>query len=195
MGLATGLVHAIESGKLYRYIGSNNEMVIDDHIPPEYIQKGYAILNSQGFVIEKVAPVMSKEERTKLTGEARSKAKFEAEQQEIEGENKRLLLRYSDSEDAVLARDRQLGALETMIVIVQGSIKKLKKEEQKELESAAASERRGEEVAPIVLESLQRVRQQIRDAEQQVQNQRIEQQQLRQQFEVTIGRLKEITGK
>lgn len=85
--------------------------------------------------------------------------------------------------------------LSSMIVIVQGSIKKLKKEEQKELSRAAESERQGKEVALDVVDSLVRVRQQIRDAEQQVENQKLEQVQLRQQFDVTIGRLKEITGK
>jgi hypothetical protein len=59
----------------------------------------------------------------------------------------------------------------------------------------AESERQGKEVALDVVDSLVRVRQQIRDAEQQVENQKLEQVQLRQQFDVTIGRLKEITGK
>lgn len=187
--LLLGSGSLLAEGNLYRYTGEKG-LVIDDHVPPEYVPKGYEVLNSQGFVIDTVLPALSAEEKAAMSEQAliKQEAKVQA------ASDAKLLERYSDSGDAVLARDRQTGALETMIVIVEGTIKKLKQEEQKELERAAANERRGAEVPEAVLMNLDSVRKQIRDAEQQVENQKQEQSRIRSEFDDTIARLKTLTG-
>jgi hypothetical protein len=179
------------AGELYRYEGANGEVVIDDNIPPEFIPKGYSILNKSGLVVERVEPALTEEELADLSDEKREKELKE----EQEKQDDWLLQRFSDAGDAVLARDRQLGALDTLIIVAESNINKLKQEETKELEYAAASERAGQEVGEAVLNSLERIRAQIRAAELQIENQKNEQRILNHKYEVMIKRLKEIEKK
>jgi len=174
--------------QMYRYEGANGEMVIEDHIPPEFVHKGYAIINKSGFVIEKVEPTLSKDDVAGLS-EARQAEELKKEQAKRDAW---LLERYSDAGDAILARDRQLGSLETLIIVAQININKLKKDENKELTLAAEAERQGKEIPPDVISSLESIRAQIRTAELQVENQKQEQTKINEKFGKIIDRLTEI---
>lgn len=183
---------ALAVGELYRYKGVNGETVIDDHIPPEFVSKGYTILSSTGMVIETVAPALTGEEKAKAMEEERKKMELEEVKRKRKEEDEWLLQRFSDAGDAVRARDRQLGSLETLIVVAQSNIKKLKKDEAKELSYAAAAERSGKEVPQDVLDNLKSIREQIRAAETQIETQRDEQEKIKYKYEGMIQRLKEI---
>lgn len=176
------------AGEMYRYEGANGEVVIDYQIPPEFISKGYSILNKSGFVIETVAPALTEEELANLSDERRA----EEYAKEQEKKDKWLLERYTDASDAILARDRQIGSIETLIVVAQSNINKLKQEETKELAFAAAAEREGKPVPDDVLKAIESIRSQIRSAELHIENQKDEQKKLNQKFESIIVRLKEI---
>ena len=43
------------AGNLYRYENDQGIMVINDTVPPEFVHKGYDVLNSSGRVIERVS--------------------------------------------------------------------------------------------------------------------------------------------
>lgn len=184
--LSAGISYGTD--EMYRYEGVNGEVVIDDQIPPEFVSKGYSVLNKSGFVIEKIEPALTEAELAELSDERRD----EEHKKEQEKKDKWLLERYSDAGDAILARDRQLGSIETLIIVAQSNINKLKQDETRELAFAAASERDGKTVPADVLTSLESIRSQIRSAELQIENQKQEQKKLNQKFEVIILRLKEI---
>lgn len=176
------------AGEMYRYEGENGEVVIEDHIPPEFVHKGYTILNKSGFVIEKIEPTLSKEDVEGLSEVRRA----EEEKKEQAKRDAWLLERYSDAGDAILARDRQLGAIETLIIVAQSNINKLKQDEKKELTLAAAAERDGKEVPADVLSSLESIRAQIRSAELQTEKQKQEKIKINQKFDAIIQRLTEL---
>ncbi len=179
-------VHAAD--ELYRYIGNKGEVVIDDRIPPEFVPKGYSILNKNGMVIETIEPALTDEDRANMS--------HEQQREELRKEQKRkdrwLLERYSDAGDAVRARDRNLSALNTLIIVAESNIRKLKQDEEKELAYAAAAEREGKEVPAVVLDALENIRAQIRSAEQHILVQKEEQKKITQTFAKHIERLEEI---
>jgi hypothetical protein len=173
---------------MYRYIGEQGEIVIDHYIPPEFVHKGYAVLNKSGAVIETVAPALTEEERALMS----EQQKEEEAKKERAKADAWLLERYSDSSDAVRARDRQIGSLETMIVVAQSNINKLKDNEVRELGYAADAERQGKEVPKDVLKNIESIRDQIRNTEQQIAHNKAEQEKTRAVFEGIIFRLQEI---
>lgn len=188
LGVSVASTTFAEGDRLYRYKGVSGEVVIDDHIPQEFVSNGYTILTKGGMVVERIAPALTDKQRANLSVADREKE----EREEQAKKDKWLLERYSDAGDAVLGRDRQLGAIETLIVVAQSNINKLKQEEHKELEFAAADERRGIEVSEEVLERLDSIRSQIRSAEQQIENQKEEKIRVTQKFEGIILRLQDI---
>ena len=52
MLVASGVSHA--QVRFYRYQNADGVTVIDDRVPPQFAQKGYAILDSNGRVVEVV---------------------------------------------------------------------------------------------------------------------------------------------
>lgn len=186
--LCIGVLTSLHANNLYRYKGENGEVVIDDRIPPEFISKGYEVLNSSGFVIETIEPELTPEQRANQSEKERLKEK-EREQRE---KDEWLLDRFSDASDAVRARDRQLTTLDTLIIIAEGNIKKLKRDEEKELAYAASAERAGREVPEDVMENIERIREQIQAAEKQIEEKKQEQEEIRKKYQVMIDRLKEI---
>lgn len=186
--LCVSVSTSVHANNLYRYKGANDEVVIDDRIPPEFISKGYEVLNSSGFVIETVEPELTAEQRAKKSEQERLQEK----QKEQREKDKWLLDRFSDASDAVRARDRQLTTLDTIIIIAEGNIKKLKRDEEKELAFAASAERAGREVPEDVMENIERIREQIEAAEKQIEEKKQEQEAIREKYQVMIDRLKEI---
>lgn len=170
---------------MYRYTGANGETVIDHHIPPEFVSKGYSVLNKSGAVIEKVEPALSQEDMTEQ--QKKDEAQIERAKNDAW-----LMERYTDSKDAIRARDRQIDALETLIIVGQTNVNKLKENEVRELSFAAESERQGKEVPKEVVNSLENIRQQLRDVEQQIARNRSEQTKVKATFEGIINRLTEI---
>jgi hypothetical protein len=45
----------VSAAKLYRF-EVDGRLILKDHIPPEYAQMGYHILNDQGLVVKRVKP-------------------------------------------------------------------------------------------------------------------------------------------
>jgi hypothetical protein len=186
----SGLIQA--AGELYRYEGADGEVVIDDHIPPEFVHKGYSILSANGMVIETIERELTDEERAAMSEELRLKRELEEEKRKQKKRDEWLLKRFSDAGDAVLARDRQLGTLDTLIIVAQSNIKKLKKDEAKELSYAARAEREGKGVPDDVIKNLESIRNQIRAAELQIEKQKDEQNKIKEKYQAMIERMEEI---
>src|SRR5699024_8388659 len=119
-GLALGMVlcgllasaPALQAQKLmYRYLDENQAVVLDDHVPPEFVGKGYAVLSTDGRVIEEVPPALGPEERR-----AREAADTAAERERMWDES--LLRRYSSVVDIEDARERALREIEAHMDIL-----------------------------------------------------------------------------
>lgn len=140
-------------GVLYRYVDSRGVTVLDRQgVPPEYIGKGYDILNPNGRVIQTVKPVPTAEEQQRL----------QLDKQQADA-NAELLQRYPSLEALDQAKARKRRELDAAIGSIESKLQFLASR-QGELQAQAASEERaGRQVPAQLLGELDRLgRQQSR---------------------------------
>lgn len=169
MRLVTGaLVLALLSpmvfaAKMYRF-QVDGQMIIKDHIPPEFAQMGYEILNDQGLVIKQIAPAPTAEE---LAAIAAQKAIKEArlERIRIRREADQALLRvYSKPADVERARQRKVDNIDGYISLQQRRIVDLTEKLERAQGRAANQERSGMEVPVDMRLEIAQLQNQIRES-------------------------------
>lgn len=174
---------------MYRYKDDSGQMVISNTVPQEASTRGYEILNSQGRVVDRVAPAPTEEE-------LRQRAEKERQQQEAEAQrvqDKALLRRYRHPDDAVRALNRKVEELEGLIQLKRGNISVIESQLDSEQSRAADLERSGREIPESTLSKIERLQSQIQDIEDEISAQNREIEQIRGSFREDIDRLEIIT--
>jgi len=179
---------AMAAVRMYRYENAQGVKVIDYQVPPEYVSKGYEVLNSQGRVIEVVPRSLTPQElMAKIKDEKRKLD--EARQAE---EDKKLLTIFSSPADAERARDRKLEAIDAYINITKGNILKLKNDFTFTQAQAAERERAGQAVPDFQLKKIESLQRQIDQAEEAIQDKEKEKVVIRAEYGKHIERLREL---
>jgi hypothetical protein len=136
--LLSGLASGVE---LYRYVNDKGVVVINRlGVPPEFIAKGYEVLNEQGRVLQVVPPAPSMEERKRLVAE-QARAKSDAQLRRL----------YSTPEDVERARERKLDELDGLISLSKGNLLSLRTQQANLQSQAADHERAGRPVPDQLL--------------------------------------------
>ncbi|BBP80197.1 DUF4124 domain-containing protein [Pseudomonas gingeri NCPPB 3146 = LMG 5327] len=146
LALAIGASFAVQADEvlLYRYVDNKGVTVLDRQgVPPEYIGKGYQVLNQRGRVIQTVAPALTAEQIQQKQAE---KAQADA--------NAQLLQRYSSVDEVDKAQGRKLAELDGLIASVQTNLQALLAQQAALQGQAAEQERAGKEVSPQLLAQL-----------------------------------------
>lgn len=131
--------------EMYRYQNAQGIVVLDRQgVPPEFISKGYQVLNAQGRVVREVPPAPSLEERKRQLEE---QAQAKADQQ--------LLRLYSTPEDVDRARDRTLKEHDKAIDKANNHLQSLARQKSTLEQQAASQERAGQQVSKGLLEQLE----------------------------------------
>ncbi|MGH8434910.1 MAG: DUF4124 domain-containing protein, partial [Pseudomonas sp.] len=122
--------------ELYRYVDAKGVTVLDRlGVPPEYISKGYEVLNDQGRVVKVVPPAPSVEEmRRQLADKAQASS------------DAQLLRLYSTVEDVDRAKARKLAELDGVIGAAHGNLQSLRTQQANLQSQAADRERAGQQV-------------------------------------------------
>lgn len=137
--LLFGLLLPIVAGatELYRYTDDQGVIVLNRQgVPPEFIGRGYEVLNDQGRVIKVVPPAPSAEEMQRLLAD---KARANSDAQ--------LLRLYSTPEDIDRARDRKLAELDGLIGVARSNLQ-VARLQQDNLQSQAADHERAGRAVP-----------------------------------------------
>jgi hypothetical protein len=145
-------VHAADAPDVlfYRYIDSRGVTVLDRQgVPPEYVGKGYDVLNQRGRVVQTIPPAPSADELRDAQA-ARLRADADAH----------LLRLYSSVEDVDRAKSRRLAELDGLIVVAQGNIQNLIAQQNSLQTQAADQERAGRPVPRTLLDQLDDLRDQ-----------------------------------
>jgi hypothetical protein len=122
--------------QLYRYVNDKGVMVLDRQgVPPQYIGKGYEVLNEGGRVIQVVPPAPSPEEMQRRLAE---KARASSDAQ--------LLRLYSGVDDVDRARARKQAELDGLISVARGNLQSLRTQQANLQSQAADKERAGQPV-------------------------------------------------
>lgn len=192
LGMAWLLVAAepvIAQQRMYRYIDDRGIIVLDDHVPPDFVHHGYTILGPGGRVIEEVPPSLNPEEAA-----ARREARVEAERQRHRDES--LLRRYSTVADIEAARERALNEINVRLEILRSNLLSLKAQIEREQSRAADLERRGVAVPESLTETLRTLQHDVGDTENTIRQRHRDADQVRagyqrdiERFEVLLERL------
>ncbi|WP_282349450.1 DUF4124 domain-containing protein [Pseudomonas sp. PS01301] len=140
---------------LYRYVDSRGVTVLDRQgVPPEYVGKGYQVLNQSGRVVQTVPPAPTAEEiRLKQQAQVQSQA------------DAQLLDRYPSLEELDKASARRRAEIDALIAVATANVQTLQGQQTALQGQAAAQERAGQEVSTSMLDQLRDVQAQIIDAQ------------------------------
>lgn len=140
----------VASADLYRYIDDKGVTVLDSRVPPQFISRGYEVLDSQGRVKLVVPAAPTAAER-----EANRAALAAQKAQDTADAN--LLRLYSNTADLERAQNRQIQQIENQITTSKASIEDLQLEREELQGRAAQAERAGRAVDPDLLAELNAV--------------------------------------
>ncbi|MBB5320829.1 DUF4124 domain-containing protein [Marinobacter oulmenensis] len=189
---AVGLMTAsVSHAGMYRYKDENGRMVISNTIPQEATQRGYEILGSNGRVVETVPPAPTEEEIAAREAEKERQRQQERQHQQ----DLKLLERYSNPDQAVRALHRKTEEMQSIIQLKRGNISVVSSQLDNEQSRAADMERAGREVPESSLEKIRRLESQIEDIEKEIELQRQNINDMREQFIQDIERLEVITDR
>ena len=134
------------SADFYRYTNDQGVTVVDDHVPPEHVKKGYEVVNEKGVVIRVVPRELTPEEQEVADAHKQQEQRALAEQQRLKEWDESLLMRYSTVEDIEAAKQRALMDLKIRVSILKGNKRSLKQQVENYQSEAAEMERLGAEV-------------------------------------------------
>jgi len=149
------LAPLVLGAELYRYTNAEGTVVIDHRIPPEYVARGYEVLNERGVVVQVVPRELTPEERTNRDAAEKLAAEAAAEQKRLREWDESLLLRYSTIEDIEAARERELRDLRIRVSILKSNKRSLKQQVESYQAQAADQERMGRSVEASHLKAIE----------------------------------------
>jgi hypothetical protein len=123
--------------ELYRYVDDKGVTVLSRQgVPPEFVAKGYEVLNDQGRVLRVIPPAPTPEEFARMQAD---KARASSDAQ--------LLRLYSNLEDVDRARERKLAELDGVTGVARGNLQSVRTQ-QANLQSQAADHERAGRAVP-----------------------------------------------
>lgn len=179
-------VKPLPPGGVYRYKNKDGQMVMSHTLPGEALQYGYEVLNQAGRVVAEVDPPPDEEQRARLRAEQEARADAE-EQQRRDAELRRL---YTGPEDAIRARDRQVGALQLSQDYVRNNIQQIKSQLDEEIAAAARFERAGRPIPDGVEDNIARYTRQVTELEAEIEQYQQEIEAAEENFAPIIERLR-----
>lgn len=133
------------ASELYRYTDDKGTTVLSRQgVPPEYIGRGYEVLNSQGRVVRVVPPAPSAEEMQEILAE-KARAKSDGQ----------LLRLYSNPDDVERARERKMAELDGLIGVARGNLQSARVHQGNLQSQAAEHERAGRQVPEHLLAQIE----------------------------------------
>lgn len=161
------------AAKLYRF-KVDGQMIMKDHVPPEYAQMGYEILNDQGLVIKRVQRAPTARELSAIAAKEAIEA-ARTERIRIRREADQALLRvYSKPEDIERARQRKVGNINGYISLQQRRIADLTEKLEKAQSRAANYERSGQEIPVDLRLEIAQLQNQIRETHENIKSRNVE---------------------
>lgn len=184
------MASSLAQARTYRYKDENGQTVISSSVPQSATRNGYEILNDKGRVVDTIAPAPTAQELEQR------RAAREREQQERhrQREDRKLLKRYSHPDDAVRAMHRKVQELEGLNQLKEGNIAVIESQLDDEQSRAAERERSGQAIPESTLQRIDRLQDQIRDIEREIEAQNETISALREDYLQDIERLEQVTG-
>jgi hypothetical protein len=184
------IIPAVSAKKLYRWEDENGKVFYSDKVPPDQAKHERKALNKDGLVLERIGAAKTKEEIERdLELEKRR-----AEQKKLAEEQKKsdhvLLRTFRSEDDIIMARNGKLSSIDAKILLVRGSIRRLKSRLAEMQSSAANLERAGESVPNNMFKQIERSRMQIKNYYQEIISQEQQKQKIREGYAIDLSRFR-----
>ena len=166
--LAMTLATWADARNLYRYRDDNGVLVVDFHVPAEYVDNGYEVLNDAGVVVDVVPRALTSNERQDATLQRRLQQEAADERIRLQQWDESLLLRYSSVEDIEAARDRSLRDLKIRVSILKSNRRSLRQKVENTQARVAEAERAGRQPTAQDLEIIDQLKDEIASTERQI---------------------------
>lgn len=171
--------------KLYRYVNEKGVVVLDRQgVPPEFVAKGYEVLNEQGRVIQVVPPAPSPEEMEVILRE-RARAQSDLQLRRL----------YSTPKDVERAKQRKLKELDGMTTIAKGNLETLRAQQAELQSQAAAHERAGRPVPPTLVGQIESLKSEQEGLRRRIERYGESRQQIIQSYDADRDRLAELLSR
>jgi len=157
-----------DARNLYRYRDDNGVLVVDFHVPAEYVDNGYEVLNDAGVVVDVVPRALTNNERQDATLQRRLQQEAADERIRLQQWDESLLLRYSSVEDIEAARDRSLRDLKIRVSILKSNRRSLRQKVENTQARVAEAERAGRQPTAQDLEIIDQLKDEIASTERQI---------------------------
>ncbi len=183
------------AAQLYRYKDEQGNYVLNQTIPPQFVSKGYEVLNNQGRVIRQVAPALTPEQIAARDAQREKERLAKIEQEKQAAKDEELKQLYSHPDDAVRVLKRQLQDIETLIQVKKGFISTTRAKILDEETRAANRQRNGLSVEESTLEKLAMLKSDIANSQHDIGELKTEYVRVKEDFLAKIQRLEIITGR
>jgi hypothetical protein len=185
--------------KIYSWVDEDGKTHYGDSIPPEYAKQDRKLLNDQGVVVGTEQGEITEEERAEMEAKARAEEERRSAAEEQRRRDQMLLDTYIEASDIEKLRDRRLELLDAQIKVFEIYLNNLRKRLDDLLETANSfAPRNQSEGAPPLPANLsldiERTRSSIRMYEQRLQENRANQQAIREDFQKDIDRFRKLKG-
>lgn len=180
---------------LYRYTNDDGVTVINHEIPPDYVHKGYEILNANGSVHRVVDRALSDEEKASRSSDEYRRQVEASEAEELRKWDESLLLRYSSIDDIEAAKARALSELRIRISILRSNVRSLKLQVESNQARAADIERGGASVPVEMVAAIDGLQGEISETERSIEERMREIEVVEQGFQRDIDRFASLLDK
>jgi hypothetical protein len=190
--LALSSASTAHASKLYKWIDDKGNVYYSDQVPPQYVKRQHTRLSEQGLEVERREAAKTEEEIRQEQELARLRARQQELIEEQETEDKILLSNFRAEEDLLMARDGQIGAIDSQIRLSKENILRSKSRLAKMQANAADLERRGQRATPKFLGQIEETRESIEELHLKIS--KLEQQKIEisSQFDRDIARFRQL---
>lgn len=172
------------AAELYRYVDDNGVTVLSRQgVPPEFVAKGYEVLNNQGRVLRVVPPAPTAEELARMKAE-KAQARSDAQ----------LLRLYSSLDDVDRARERKLAELDGVTSVARGNLQSVRTQQANLQSQAANHERAGRSVPENLLTQIDNLKSELERLQRDIDRYRETRDKAEASFAADRARLAELFG-
>ncbi len=157
-------VGADNAAKMFRWVDENGVVHYTDQIPPNQVDKGHAQLTNQGVRVEVVPPAQTIEEIQRERELERLRAQQERLVEQQKAADRVLLRTFRSVDDLLMARDGKLAAIDVVIQVARGNIRRQQEWLRNLRTEAADLERAGKSVPQHVTEGIGKSERYIRES-------------------------------
>jgi hypothetical protein len=178
--------------KTYRWTDENGVIQYTDQIPPNQVDKGHTTLSPGGVRVEQVPPTKTIEEIQRERALDRHRAQQERLVDQQKAADRVLLRTFRSVDDLLMARDGKLAAIDVVIQVARGNIRRQQDWLRKLRTDAADLERAGKPLPQHHAEGISKTERQIRESYATIVDREQQKEAIRQDFDRDLKRFRQL---